>query len=435
MTAAAINGNFGTMQWPDPASGTLDVLTRLLIAVGIGLLIGLEREYSKRVVEQQQRLFAGIRTYTLITLFGFLSALVADHFGPWLLVVAFLGLLAMLIVAYRLTARGGDIGGTSEMSGILAFLLGVMVFEGMVLLAVVITVIVAGLLSLKLPLHRFVASLTMEEIRAVIQFVVISSVVLPFLPSAPFGPYGVWNLKDIWTMVVLVSGISLVGFLLSKVLGDRKGTLVSGIVGGLVSSTAVAVDMARRSREGSLHVLTAAVTIIAASTIMFPRVLLEAWLVNAALAGSMVLPIAVATVLGLVSAFLLHRIPDGRPVPLQTVGNPLNFGLALQFALVYMGVRWLVAFAMDRHGSAGTYAAAVLSGATDMDAITLSMARAARNGDLLTARNALLLAAASNTLFKLGITLVIGHKRLASRVAIGFGAALAGGLIAAWIGG
>jgi uncharacterized membrane protein (DUF4010 family) len=193
--------------------------------------------------------------------------------------------------------------------------------------------------------------------------------------------------------------------------------------------------MARRSRDGDLHVLTAAVTVIAASTIMFPRVLLETWLLNAPLAASLALPIAVATVLGLASAYLLHRIPNGRTVPPHTVNNPLNFGLALQFALVYMGVRWLVAFAMDSHGAASTYAAAVLSGATDMDAITLSMARAARNGDLATARNALLRAATSNTLFKLGITLVLGNKRLASRVAIGLGAALAGGLAAAWIGG
>lgn len=433
MTHASVRGNFGAMEFAPTANGTLDVLPRLLIAVGIGLLIGLEREYSKRVVEQQRRLFAGIRTYTLITLFGFLSALVAGHFGPWLLVVAFLGLLAMLIVAYRLTARGGDIGGTSEMSGILAFLLGVLVFEGMVLLAVVITVIVAGLLSLKLPLHRFVASLTMEEIRAVIQFVVISSVVLPFLPATTFGPYGVWNLKDIWAMVVLVSGISLVGFLLSNVLGARRGTLVSGVLGGLVSSTAVTVDMARRSREGSVHVLTGAITLIAACTIMFPRVLLEAWLVNPPLAGELVWPLAAATLFGLMAAFLLRPANADREAPLRSVGNPLHFGLALQFALVYMGVRWLVAFAMDRYGAVGTYAAAVLSGATDMDAITLSMSRTSIRGDLATARNALLLAATSNTLFKMGIAMLLGHRQLIPRVVLGLGSALVGGLIVALI--
>lgn len=413
------------------AQGMQSLLMRLLVSVGIGLLIGLEREYAKRVVEQEKQLFAGIRTHTLITLFGFLSAMVADHYGPWVLVVAFLGLIAMLLMAYRFTARSGRFGGTSEMSGILAFLLGALVFDGQVLLAIIVTVIVTGLLSLKLPLHRFVASLTMAEIRAVIQFVVISSVVLPFLPDAPFGPYGVWSLKDIWTMVVLVSGISLVGFLLGKVLDDRSSTLVSGLLGGLVSSTAVTVDMAKRSREGSTSVITAAVTLIAASTIMFPRVLLETWLVNPSLAAPLALPIGSATVLGLLAAYLVHRRPDGHDQRARPVGNPLNFGPALQFALIYMGVRWMVAFAMERHGTGGTYLAAALSGATDMDAITLSLARSATDANGGTVRNAVLLAAASNTLFKLGVALVMGHPRMMRYVVAGLGAALVGGALMA----
>lgn len=428
---ASRSGNFPAMNGPDPLTGAEGLLLRLLVSVGIGLLMGLEREYAKRVVEQQQQLFAGIRTYTLITLFGFLSAMVAAHFGAWVLVVALLGLLAMLLVSYRLTAQHGDVGGTSEMSGILAFLLGALVFEGEVLLAVIVTVIVTGLLSLKLPLHRFVASLTMEEIRAIIQFVVISAVVLPFLPAKPFGPYAVWNLKDIWTMVVLVSGISLVGFLLGKVFGHRSGTLATGVLGGLVSSTAVTVDMARRSKEGSLHAVTAAVTLLAASSIMFPRVLLEAWVLNAPLALALAPPIAVATTIGLVAAYLTNRLPDGTAKASKDMGNPLNFRLALQFALVYMAVRWLVAFAMDRHGAAGTYMAAMLSGATDMDAITLSLARSAKGGGLQVARNAVLLAGASNTLFKLGIALVLADRKVVRLVAVGLGAAIVGGGITA----
>lgn len=417
------------MEGLKPLPGTEDLLLRLFVSVGIGLLIGLEREYAKRVVEQQQQLFAGIRTYTLITLFGFLAAFVAAGSGAWILVAAFLGLLAMLLVAYRLTARRGDVGGTSEMSGILAFLLGALVFEGEVLPAVIVTVIVTGLLSLKLPLHRFVASLTMDEIRAIIQFVVISAVVLPFLPDTPFGPYAVWNLKDIWTMVVLVSGISLVGFLLGKLFGHRSGTLVTGVLGGLVSSTAVTVDMARRSKIGSLHAVTAAVTLLAASTIMFPRILLEAWVLNGPLAQALAPPIAVATAIGLVAAYLTNRLPDGTTDTTQAMGNPLNFRLALQFALVYMAVRLLVAYAMDRHGAAGTYVAAVLSGTTDMDAITLSLARSSREGGLEVARNAVLLAGASNTLFKLGIALVLADRKVVRLVAIGLGAALMGGAI------
>ncbi len=409
------------------------MLVRLLVSVGIGLLIGLEREFAKRVVEQERKLFAGIRTYTLITLFGFMAALIADHYGAGILVVAFLGLLAMLIISYRLKARPGNFGGTSEMSGILAFLLGALVHEGQVLLAVIVTVIVTGLLSLKLPLHRFVASLKIQDIRALIQFVVISAVVLPFLPTAPFGPYGVWNLQDIWTMVVLVSGVSLVGFLLGKVLGDRMGTVVAGVLGGLVSSTAVTVDMARRAKGRNVRRTVASVSILAACTIMFPRVLLEAWLLNAPLATQLLLPIATATAVGLAAAYLTHRIPDGADTPEHVVTNPLNFGSALQFALVYMAVRWLVAFAMDRYGAQGTYVAAFASGATDMDAITLSLSRASRGGDLSMARNAILIAAASNTVFKLGMTIVLGDRNLFRPVLIGLGSALLAGTAVALI--
>ncbi|MEI2825924.1 MAG: MgtC/SapB family protein [Dermatophilaceae bacterium] len=139
------------------------LLVRLLVSVGIGFLIGLEREYSKRVVEKEEQLFAGVRTFTLITLFGFLSALLAENYGGWILGAAFLGFFALLIVVYRISAQAGNIGGSTEMSSVLAFLLGAVVFEGHVLLAIIATVIVTSLLSFKLPLHRFVATMTMEE--------------------------------------------------------------------------------------------------------------------------------------------------------------------------------------------------------------------------------------------------------------------------------
>ncbi len=411
------------------ANGLQTLLLHLLVSVGIGLLIGLEREYAKRVVDQEVQLFAGIRTYTLITIFGFLAALISDHYGSWILAIALLGLLAFLVMAYKMTAHPGHFGGTSEMSSVLAFLLGALVHEGHVLLAIIITVIVSGLLSLKRPLHRFVASLSMGEVRAIIQFVVISAVMLPFLPNKPFGPYLIWNLKDVWTMVVLVSGISLLGFLAGKVLGDRKGTLVTGLLGGLVSSTAVTVDLARLTKQKEVRLVTAAVTIIAASTIMFPRVLLETFVLNLQLAEALVLPLGVATACGLIAAFLTHRQGDHAPTAAHSASNPLNLGLALQFAILYMGVRWLVAFTMHRYGSGGTYVAALLSGATDMDAITLSMARSAKDGNIDLARNAVLLAAASNTLFKMGLAFVLGDRTLFRYVGFGLGAALIGGLI------
>jgi uncharacterized membrane protein (DUF4010 family) len=416
------------------AAATQDLLVRLLVAVGIGFLIGLEREYAKRVVEREQQLFAGVRTYTLITLFGFLTALLAKEYGIWLFASAFLGFMVLLIKAYTLTAKPGHYGGSTEMSSILAFLLGAIVFDGQVLFAIIVTVIVTALLSVKVPLHRFVATMTMEEIRALIQFVVIAVVVVPFLPERSFGPNGLWNLKDIWTMVVLVSGISLAGYLMAKVLGGRKGTMVAGILGGLISSTAVTLDLSRRSVQRGGNDPVGAVGIVAACTIMFPRVLIECWVVNAPLARLMLLPIALATVAGLGAAFLLHRKLDRSEEHDVPLSNPLNFRMALQFALLYMGVQWLVAYTMDRFGTHGTYAASVISGATDMDAITLSMARMDQGVDASVKVTAIILAALSNTLFKFGIVIFVGGRRLLRYVGIGFTAmllaALAGLLLA-----
>ncbi len=185
-----------------------DLLWRLMISLALGFLIGLEREYAKRVVDKEEQ-FAGVRTYTFIALFGFLCAFLSQRFGDWLFITGLFGLIAMVVTTYVMTAKSGSFGITTELSGILAYIIGALVFEGEILLAVIVTVVITSLLSLKVKLHSFIATLTPQEIRAFIQFVIISAVVLPFLPDEPFGPNGVWNLHEIWTMVILVTGISL----------------------------------------------------------------------------------------------------------------------------------------------------------------------------------------------------------------------------------
>jgi uncharacterized membrane protein (DUF4010 family) len=408
---------------------TQKLFIRLLVTVGIGLLIGLEREFAKRVVEKEEQLFAGIRTYTLISLLGFVSAMLADHYGIWIFAAAFAGFMLLLITAYRITAKPGSFGGTTELASILAFLLAALVYNDHVLFAIIVTVIVTTLLSLKLPLHRFIATLTMQDVRAFIQFVIISAVVLPFLPDKSFGPYEVWNLKHIWSMVVLVSGISLLGYVLTKVIGQRTGILLSGALGGLVSSTAVSLNLSRRASRPGTSKPAAVVGILAACTIMFPRVLLECWIIDPPLAGRLLLPLSLITAAGALSAYFILRKPDGVEQEEVPVTNPLNFGVALQFAALYMGVQWLVAYSLDRFGAGGTYVASLLSGATDMDAITLSLAQLHLNEPSDLAVNGILLAALSNTLFKFGIVIVVGGKPLMKLASIGFGAFVLAGIL------
>lgn len=404
------------------------LVVRLGVAAGIGFLIGLEREFAKRVRDKPadpsplvEKQFAGLRTFTLIALLGFLAALSAHSLGGWFFGIILTGFIALLVTSYVASIRKGDIGATSEITALITFLLGGLAYEGHLLFIIIVAVLVLLLLSFKLPLHRFVTMLTEQEVRAIIEFVIISVLVLPFLPDEGYGPNGTWNPKEIWTMVVLVSGISLVGYLLAKVMGSGSGTLLAGIIGGLVSSTAVALSFARKGHDGHSPTRPLALGIIAAAAIMFLRMLLVLYVVNKALALTLTVPLVVIAATGLLTAWWMQRSAPDRPEPQPVLTNPLNFRVALQFAVLYALVRWLVVWADERFGQAGTFVAGALAGVTDVDAITLSMARMAQDPGWVTqAMITILIAATVNTLVKFGIVLVVGGPELRRLVIPGF---------------
>ena len=403
-------------------SDELLVLTQhALIALALGFLIGLEREFAKRALDKDEQ-FAGVRSYTLIALFGFLCACLAEQYGSWVLVSGLIGFIALVIASYVMTAKTGSYGITTELAGILTFVIGAVVFQGEVLFAVIVTVIITSLLSLKLKLHSFIATLTPEDIRAFIQFVIISAVVLPFLPNESMGPNGVWNPHQIWTMVILVTVISLAGYLLAKVFGTNKGTLLAGIVGGLISSTAVTLTMARRSREHATgaHFIIAA-SIIGATGVLYPRIWLETWVIDRDLAMRMALPIVLITLAAFGIAYLIHRKGGEAPAVAVPAKNPLNFGVSIQFAVVYMAVLWLMDLVSAEHSAKGFYAASLVFGATDMDAITLSIAHSAESVGILKCATAVLLATLSNTVMKFLIVVFFGNRALVKWVGLGFG--------------
>ncbi len=419
------------------------LLVRFAVAVGIGFLIGLEREFAKTVraravddTNTQEKQFAGLRTFTLIALLGFLAALSAEPLGGWFFAIILVGFIALLVTSYVASIRRGDIGATSEVTALITFLLGGLAYEGHLLFIIIVAVLVLLLLSFKLPLHRFVTMLTEQEVRAIIEFVIISVLVLPFLPNVGYGPHGTWNPKEIWTMVVLVSGISLVGYLLAKVMGQGRGTLLAGVIGGLVSSTAVALSFARVARQRSTALAALSMGILASAAIMFLRMLLELYVVNKDLALVMTAPLTLTAVAGLGAAWFLQRAagkhpPDDEPM----LTNPLNFRVALQFAVLYALVRWLVVWADERFGNAGTYVAGALAGVTDVDAVTLSMARmAGEPGWSTQAQITILIAATVNTLVKFGIAVVVGGPALRRTVTPGFvGMALAAAAGMVWV--
>ncbi len=402
---------------------TVKHLIGLAISIGIGFLIGLERTFSKEIEEGEEE-FAGLRTFTLVAVLGFLSALLAAHAGLWLLGVSFSGLILFLVVSYfRASGLRGNIGGTSEVATILTFLLGALVFWGFILLSLVITVVTLLLLAYKPTLHGFVKMLSREEILAIIKFVIISALVIPFLPNENFGPYDVWNLQDIWKMVILVSGVSLVGYIIAKIVGN-KGTMVAGLIGGLVSSTAVSLTFSRRSKEtkGGEGAFYFAMAIISACTIMFPRILVEVYIVNPQLAQQLWIPIAILSLTGFGAAFYIYkRNVNSKSDSYVPLSNPLNFVTAIKFALFFAGVILLVKYSNENFGDSGTYIAGAISGITDVDAITLSMAKLAHNNSNSTlAINTILLAALSNTLVKFCIVLLVGSRSLVKVALIGF---------------
>lgn len=412
------------------------LLIRFALAFGLGMLIGLQREWSSTRM-------AGIRTFPIVALVGAVAAALVEPAGGWLLATGLIAMTAVTILGNWLKLQQGaaEPGLTTEVTMMLAYLLGAMVVLGDPVHAVVLTGAVAVLLQLKGPLHAAVGRLGDHDVKAITQFVLISLVILPLLPSRDFGPYSVLNPREIWWMVVLIVGIGLAGYLAYKFFGEKAGTLLGGLLGGLVSSTATSVSYARRSREQPKLSGMAAVVVILASTVVFGRVLIEIAAVASSKFHELAPPVAIyggALVLIAWVAWRRERPEKDDDTPGLDLGNPSELRSALVFGLLYAGVLLAVAWAKDQLGSGGLYAVAVISGLTDMDAITLSTARLAADGQLATstAWRAIVVASMSNLVFKGGAVAVLGSPALRRKIAVLFGLALATGgvILVAWPG-
>jgi uncharacterized membrane protein (DUF4010 family) len=382
------------------------------LALLMGMLIGLERERSQR---QDEALFAGVRTFPLIALIGFLAALVTRAGYPWVLPVALGGVCAMVVTAYWLTGRGEHKGATTEFVAILTFLFGVLSAFSYVIPAATFAVITAIVLSIKAPLHQLAEKIQTEEMYAILKFGIVSVIILPLLPDRPFGPWGVLNPRLIWWMVVLISAISMVGYVLMRFLGARQGIALTGIFGGLASSTATTLGLSQKAREAKSEAAPYfALGIVLASTIMFLRVALLTWAVNEVLGimvlEAMTIPVAVGALAGL---YLWRKKSETATAELQ-VKNPMEMGSALKFGLLFAVVMLVARGAYQYFGHAGLFVASGLAGLTDVDAITISTARLAQQENLWlhNAVSAILLACAANTLVKGVLAAWLGGKPL-----------------------
>ncbi len=402
---------------------TQDILVRLGLALGLGLLVGLQRERSRAAL-------AGFRTFPLVTLMGFLAGLVGQQFGGWIVAAGLVGLAGM-VAAGVFRAKPDDPGLTTEVAMAVMFLLGAYLTAGPHAIPIIVCGCVVILLHLKPQLQALAGKLADADFRVIVQFVLITLVILPVLPDQNYGPYEVLNPRRIWLMVVLIVGIGLAGYVIYKFFGERVGSVAGGLLGGLISSTATTVSYARRSRQAAGSEAAAAFAIMLASTVVFLRVMILMGVTAPKLFEHAWLPFTVILLavggIGML-AFPKETAPASN-APEQR--NPSELRAALVFAALYALVLLGAAAARDHFGSRGLLLVALASGLTDMDAITLSLSQMVQAGTLEanTAWRFILAASLSNVLFKTGIVAVLGSRRLLGRIGLLFG--LAGAVVAA----
>jgi len=416
-----------------------EIFWGFLIALGAGALIGLQRQQSRD--EEKGPGVGGVRTFPLIALAGALSAFIAHTMGMW----PMLGAMAMIgvflaISQYQESSRSADPGVTTQVAALITFLLGVLALAPEIplpvgdryLLIVASAGVVMALLSFKEPLHRAVARISDDDLYATAKFVVLAVVVLPLLPNRTYGPFNVVNPFNVALMVVLISGMSFLGYIAMRIAGPRHGLLATGMLGGLVSSTAVTVSLATKARESSAVVALAAVATLLASSTMFLRMLVVIGVINPPLLPSLAWPLGIMALGGYGTALMLYlRSRQAlHEVPPVSYRNPLELGTASKFGLFYAVVIVVAKGAQIVLGDQGLYASSVLAGTTDVDAITLSVARFHQEGlDTRTAATAITAAAMTNTIVKAALAGWFGGWSLAARVALGLGVALAGGAL------
>ncbi len=404
------------------ASEILTLFTGLAIAAGIGFLIGIEREYAGRDQMKPSEFFAGIRTFPIISTLGFLLMLLGQEVSMWIYGIGMLGVLAIIVVGYFNEAKRGDTGSTTEFTAVLTFILGGLVYLHHYELAVATAVLTTFLLALKSTLHRMVARLTHEEIIAILQFIVITVLILPFLPDKNYGPFDALNPHKIWVVVIILVSINFGLYLIGKFVKPGNSLLLAGIIGGMVSSTALTWYVATRSKKSRGEAIPFAITGIVASSLMFFRILIWLYIFNGDLFRMLALPLLIISASGIGFAYLMNRRHRSQglkgELPIQ---NPLNLKDALKFALIYSLILILVAFSQEQLGNAGIYLTSAVSGLTDVDAITISLSRLAGDEMALgVAALAILIGALSNTVTKYVLCIVAGKRDFLRAITPGY---------------
>ncbi len=396
------------------------------VALGLGLLVGLQRERSAS-------LLAGIRTFPIVTMLGTVCAMLGQTHGGWVVGAGFVALAAIVLSSNLLKMKLPEIdpGTTTEVAMLLMYGVGAYLVAGHTAVTIAVGGGVAVLLYLKPEMHALASRIGEADFKAVMQFVLITLVILPVLPNKTYGMFQVLNPHRIWLMVVLIVAMSLAGYAAYKVFGQRAGALLGGLLGGLISSTATTVSYARRSREAPGGASLAAFVIFVASTVLLLRVLVILAVVSGPSLSATGPPLAAALGLQTLVCVVLWLLERHGKSEMPAHTNPTELRSALVFGAIFGVVLFAAAAGKAHFGDRGLYVVAALSGLTDMDAITLSTAQMINDGrlDAAVGWRLVLVASLSNLLFKGAAVAILGTRALLLRVVGLFILAFAAGVV------
>lgn len=417
--------------------------TNLAVAALAGLAVGIEREWSGHTTGPDAR-FAGTRTFAMLGGLGGVAGhlLTRGHLAVAAVLLAAAG--SLVVAAYVIAVRrpGATTDGTTEAAALLVLALGTMAGLGELALAGAITALLVLALVEKPLVQRWLARVDEQEMRAAMLFAVLALVVLPLLPGGRHGPYGAFRPRELWIVVLLFSGLNFLGYIARQVVGNERGYGVTGLLGGLLSSTAVTLHFSRQSRAEPVYAKPLALGVVAACTVLVPRVLIVSSLLEPNVAAAL-LPILAPTFLvgtGVVALVLWRARQRGPDDPQSTAAsplhaptaskNPLGLGRSMQMAVAFQVVLLALAWMQDTVGTPGVLATAAVLGLTDVDALTLSMTRLGADAAMRqVAATAIGVGVLSNTLLKLTLTVVLGAPAFTRRAGAGLVAlALATGL-------
>ena len=398
-------------------TASADLFLRFGVALAIGFMIGLQREYA--FLEKKRGLLAGERTFALMGLVGALAAMLADLFESSL---AFLGVILLVgiftAIGYFVDAWRGHVGLTTEIAILITVLIGALCYWDYLSLAAALGIVTTVLLSLKIETDRLVSALTREDIFTALQFAVISLVILPVLPreSNLPPPFDVLSPFRIWLMVVFISGINFLGYLAIKFVGPERGIGLTGLLGGIVSSTGVTLGFSERSNREPSLAKPFALAIMISWTVMFGRVLVEVGVLNLELLRVVWIPIAAAGVAALLYCVYLHFSERTVEKDDLEFSNPFDLLSAIKFGLLYAVILVVARAGQLYFGDTGVYISSLLSGLADVDAITISLAQLSGAGTVsqTVAAQSIVIATLANTLAK-GAIVVIGGASLLKR--------------------